>query len=277
MTSRSAHFTAVLERELHTLRRTRMVWMLAAGFLVPTVGTALLSGRSGYVPLSLALMTPLELLIPAFAAALGYRAVLADRERGEITMLRTYPVDPWAFTLGIYCGRLVVFLSIVVGLLLVAGIIVPVVEPSPAALTRTSGLDSPLYYLRFIVLTAVFSAVMLALMILLSTVVRNARRGLIGALVAVILVAVGFDLAIILGLAGDFIAAQSLLAYLVLSPASAYRGLVLALVVAPVATTAVKLAAPIASLVSLGFWLLLPLVTASLRAWGPTSYTQNAP
>ncbi|RBI59737.1 ABC transporter permease [halophilic archaeon] len=273
MTDDRDRFTTVLVRELQTLYRTRTVWLLAGGFLVLIVGTALLSGTSGYVPLSLSLLTPLELLVPAFAATLGYRAVLADRERNEISILRTYPIEPGTYILGVYCGRLIGLLTIIVSTLLITGLVVPLVGPSPAELTRTSGLDSPIYYLRFIVLTSIFAAVMQAIMIFLSAIVRNVRRGLILAFVAVITLAIGFDLMIILGLAGDVFTANSLTGFLAMSPASAYRGLVMTFVVAPVATTAVKAATPLAGLVGLFCWFLFPLLIAGWQVWNPSTYS----
>jgi ABC-2 type transport system permease protein len=251
------------------------VWLLAAGFLVLTVGTALLSGAGGYVPLALALVTPLELLMPVLAAALGYRAILADRERGEITVLRTYPLEPDLFVWGVYCGRLAGLLVIVVGSLLFAGVLVPLLAPTPASLARTAGLDSPVYYLRFVVLTAVFAAVVLALLTLLSAVVRTARQGIVGAILFVIVIAVGLDLAVVLGLAGDVLGSASLSWVLALSPASAYRGLVMSLVVAPVATTAVRAASPIASAVSLVLWFIFPLMSAGTLIWPPASYVRE--
>lgn len=275
MADRTTRFTAVLKRELHTLRRTRSVWLLAGGFLGLTVGTALLSGAGGFVPLALALVTPLELLVPVLAAALGYRAILADRERGEIAILRTYPIDPDLFVWAVYCGRLAGLLAIVGGSLLLVGILVPLLAPSPALLARTAGLDSPLYYLRFVVLTAVFAAVVLALLTLLSAGVRTARRGLVGAIILVVVVAVGLDLALVLGLAGDVLGSASLSWVLALSPASAYRGLVMSLVVAPVATTAVRAASPIASVLSLVLWLVIPLMGAGTLIWPPASYVRE--
>ena len=274
MTDQKTRFMTVFERELQTLRRTRSVWFLAGGFLALMLGIALVSGTSGYVPLSLTLLTPLELLIPVFAAAIGYRAILTDRTRGELAVLRTYPIISDTYAWAVYCGRLAGFLSIVVGSLLLVGILVPLISPSPAVLTRTSGLDSALYYARFIVLTAVFAAVMLAVIVLLSAIARTARRGLVGGVIVVTLAAVGLDLAIILGLAENLIPQGALPWFLALSPTSAYRGLVMVYVVAPVATTAVRPAAPLASILSLSVWLFLPLFAAGWLTWGPATYRQ---
>jgi ABC-type transport system involved in multi-copper enzyme maturation permease subunit len=117
------------------------------------------------------------------------------------------------------------------------------------------------------VFTVVFAAVVLAVMLLLSATVRNARRGLVVTVVVVSTIAIGFDLVIILGLAGDLVAVESLPWYLALSPGSAYRGLVMAFVVAPAVTRAVDLAVPVLSIAGLFVWGLLSLTTATWQVW----------
>jgi len=271
MVSARRRFLAVFEHELRTLRRTRSVWVLGVGFVLLVLGVALLGGTSGWVPLSVALLAPLELLVPALAAALGYRSILADRERDELSMLRTYPLGPGTYALGVYAGRLVAVLGIVVGALLLAGLVVPLTGPSPASLTRTGGLDSPVYYLRFVSLTALFAAAALALMVLLSALARNARRGVVAAIGATVVVALGADLGFVLAFGADLVSASSLPWYLTLSPASGYRGLVLAHVVAPV-TVATEPVSPYLGFVSLALWTAFAVVFAGWRAWGPTRY-----
>lgn len=243
---------------------------MAIGFFGVTLVTALLGDAGGYVPLSLSLVTPMELLVPVLAAGLGYRAILADRERGELDVLRTYPIAQEWFVGGVYAGRLVVLLCIVGGSLLVAGVLVPLLSSSPAALTRTAGLDSPWLYLRFVVLTAVFSGVVLAVLVLLSATVKSARRGLIATILLVSTIAVGFDLLIVFGLAEQLVAAESLPWYLALSPGSAYRGLVMTYVVAPAVTTAVGLTVPSLSAVGLVLWGVLSLLLAAGTIWEPS-------
>lgn len=275
MTGWTDHLTTVVQRELCTLYRTRSIWILALLFFGFVVGTAVFSGTSGYVPLALSLLTPLEILIPVLVATLGYRAILADRERNELLMLQTYPLSSESFVLGVYCGRLVAVLLIVCTSLLAAGVVVPVLGPTPAVLEQHSGLDSPILYARFIVLTAVFAAVVLAILVLISALARTARRGLIAAVVVLLAIAIGVDLAIIFGLAGGLIASQSLPWYLAMSPASAYRGLVLTYVVAPVTNPTVDPVAPIASLLSLSVWWLFSLGIAGLRVWDSSTALQN--
>jgi ABC-type transport system involved in multi-copper enzyme maturation permease subunit len=266
MTDWSDQLLTVFHREIQAIWRTQLIWLLASGFFVVVLGIGFVGGAGGYVPLSLSLLTPLELLVPVLAAGLGSRAILAPRERGEIDVLRTYPIAPETFVGGVYLGRLAAVLSIIAGSLTMTGVLVPLLRPSPA-LTQTGGLDSPLLYARFIVFTVVFAAVVLAVMILVSATVRNARRGIVATVIAVAIVAVGLDLVIILGLAGDFVMSESLPWYLTFSPGSAYRGLVMAFVVGPAVRQATELVVPLLSLAGLFGWVFLSLTAAAWVVW----------
>ncbi len=268
-------FVAVFERELATLRRTRSIWLLALGYFAITVGIGVFSDTSGYVPLTLTLLTPVELLIPALTAAVGYRSVLADRERGETSILQTYPLGPGTYIAGVYCGRLAWTLLVVTVSLLVAALTVSFASPPADVLAEYTGIDSPVYYFRFVVLTAVFAAVILALMVLLSTLVRSARRGIVAALMVVVVVAIGIDLVIVFGVAGGVIGGNILPWYLALSPVSAYRGLVMAYVVSPVAATVVRPASPLMSAISLLLWLVVSLLLAGIAAWSTPSHVMS--
>mgnify|MGYP000274067209 CR=1 FL=1 len=59
------------------------------------------------------------------------------------------------------------------------------------------------------------------------------------------------------------------------SSASAYRSLVLALVVSPVSSTVSPLARPAVSLVSLLLWIVMPLLGAAWRVWEPIVHAQT--
>lgn len=268
-------FAAVVRRELASLRRERTIWALAAGFTVVVLATALLTEATSYVPLALALLSPLELLVPVLAVALGYRSVLADRERGELTVLRTYPIRSATYVLGVYVGRSLVVVPIVAATVLLAGLVATLSDPQAATLQSTAGLDSPVYYLRFVSLTALYAAVALALAVLLSSTVRSARRGLVLAVLLVLLLAVGLDLAAVVGLAGDVLPPGALEWVLALSPGSAYRSLVLSLVVAPVATAGVGAASPLFGLLGTAAWLLGSLGLAAGAAWEPARHASR--
>lgn len=104
---RFGRFTAVLERELRTVARSYGFYALAGGFTLLVFGLAFAMELSSYVPLVLSLLLPLEVVVPALAAAFGFRSVLGDREREELTVLQTFPLSPSSYVLGVYIGRLV--------------------------------------------------------------------------------------------------------------------------------------------------------------------------
>jgi len=253
----------VVEREIRVLGRSRSVWLLGVGFFGIVVTIAVLGGQAGYVPLVLALLTPVEVLVPVLVVALGYRAILGDRLRGELKVLDTFPVTPIRYGFGVYCGRLGVVLVIVVVTLLAAVGIVPLSESTSGILARSGGLDSPVYYARFVALTVVFAGVVLAITLLVSSVARSARRGLVSAVALLLLVVVGFDLAVVAGVGQGWITERGLGLALAVSPVSAYRGLVMTYAVEPAVTMPVRAASPIANVFSLLVWTSLSLLTAS--------------
>ncbi|MFC6730499.1 ABC transporter permease, partial [Natronoarchaeum mannanilyticum] len=124
--ARADRTTAVFERELGTLARNRLYPLLAVGFAALIVAIALGSDVSGYVPLVATLLTPIELLVPVLVAAMGYRSILGDRERGELDVLRTYPATREEYVVGVFLGRLVAITATVVAPLLAVGVAVPV-------------------------------------------------------------------------------------------------------------------------------------------------------
>lgn len=263
MSERTEQFTAVFEREVRALARTRSVWVVASGFAAITLAVAVLSGRAGYVPLVLALLTPTEVLVPALAVALGYRAVLGDRLRGELAVMETFPVTSLRYGLGVYCGRFAVLVAVVAATLAAAAVVVPLLGPTAGTLAQTRGLDSPVYYARYVSLTVVFAAVVLAVTMLVSSLARTARRGFVLAVAALLVLVVGFDLVVVAGVGRQWVAERGLDVALAASPLSAYRGLVLTYAVQPVVTMPVRAASAAASWLSLAAWLSLSLLTAS--------------
>ena len=260
-------FATVVTRELWTIWRSRTYLELAGGFTGLLVGIAVLSGATAYVPLVLTLLTPVELLVPVLAAALGYRSILGDRERGKLAVVRTYPVTRGEYVGGVYLGRLTGLLVAVMGPLLVVGFTVPLVGGAPTFLPQPAGLDSPVLYLRFVALTGVFSAVMLAIIMALSATVGTSRRGLIVAIVLILILVIGVDLAAIVGLTSGVGSSATVVA--VLSPNSEYRALVMALVLKPVTTTALATVASLTSGMLLVLWLGGALATAVWQVWTP--------
>ena len=257
----------VISREVRTLSRTPLVWGLAIGFLGVILGTGLVNGTAGYVFLSSSLLTPIEFLLPVLIAALSYKAIVADRERDELSILRTYPVASETYIGGVYLGRLAIVLCIVLGTLLATGVLVLFSSSSLAVSQLISLLDSTMSYLQFVGFTGMYAAVILAIMTFLSATVRNIRQGLVLTVVAVSLIAIGFDLAIVFGASRDLIADQTLPWYIAFSPGSAYRELVIAAIIAPAMNKSVALFIPALCIVSLVFWMILSLVGAVWQAW----------
>ena len=259
----------VVERELRSVRRNPALLALVGGLVLVVVGVARLRG-AGYIPLALDLVTVLEFLLPVVAFALGYRSLLADRVRGELDMLRTYPIDRTTLVVGIFLGRAIPLLAGLIGSLVVAGVVVSMVGgPRSTVLATHTGGDAPVLFGRFIVLSAAFALVALAVALAISASAASARRALAlagGLLVALV---IGFDLAVIGGLGGGLVPDPLLEWLIAVSPNSAYRGLVLETVVAPVSADGGATANPAASAIGLGAWLLGALGVAVRSVWSP--------
>ncbi len=235
---------AVAQREFQTVLRTRVVALLAVGYVGLVVALTLLSAPGGYLPAVLDLLLPHEALVPVLGFALGYRAVLGDHERGEIEAIRTFPVTAGEYVLGVYLGRLVPFLGIVLLSFVGVGVTVATVGGETVSVVAVHDtVDTPVVFLRFVVVTAVFAAVVLALAVLVSTAARSTRAGLALATGLVLALVVGFDSSVVAALSGGLVSASDLTAMVALSPNAAYRSLVLSLAVAPTGASELPVAA----------------------------------
>lgn len=248
---------SVIRRELTTAIITPTVVIL--GVLTTTIilGITVVGGgyQAGYVATVVDLLTPLELLVPVLAIALGYNAILGDKRRGELDVLETYPISSWQLVAGVYLGRavgLVVILA--VPLVLVLGLTTVGGTPRLPMYASHTGVDSPGLYLRMVVLTLFFALVLLAVAIAVSALVSSARTAIVAGGLVLLLVAFGLDLAIAYGFSLGVIGESSLMQTLAISPLSAYRGLVLETAVVTAAGTGPQTAAPAASAVGLAGW-----------------------
>ena len=258
------------EREFQTVLRTPVYWVLAAGALSLVLGLSWLNGATGYLPLALDLTTPLEALVPVLAFAFGYRAILGDRERGELETLRTYPISGYRFVAGVYLGRALALLGVlVVGLLAAGGLVAVVGGGDTTDVIAAHGtVDTPLVLLRLLVLTAGFALVVLAVALAVSAAARSTRSGLVLATVLAVLLVVGLDAVLVGGLTAGVLPPAATTALSALSPNSAFRALVFALAVGPVG--AVDLPAgpgPVAAGLGLALWLAGSLLVAARLAW----------
>ncbi len=248
---------SVLVRELQTVARTRTFLGLGVVLVVVFLGLAWVGGgaRAGYVPTIVDLVTPIELLVPVVAIAFGYRAILADRARGELAVLETYPLRPRELVAGVFAGRAVGLLAAVIVPLGYVGALTAVAGEEPHAnYASHAGADSPLLFVRFVAVTALFAVVVLAIAIAISALANATRSVLSISVVALVTLLVGLDLALIYGLEAGFVAEAQLAETLAISPLSAYRGLVFETIVVTAAGTGPQTAAPLASLLGLISW-----------------------
>jgi ABC-2 type transport system permease protein len=249
--------SAVVRRELSTAVLTRSSLALLVGFVGTLLGIAWFGGgiQVGYVSTIIDLLTPLELLIPVVAFAFGYRTILDDERRGVLDVLRTYPIEPWQVVLGAYAGRALGLVGIVTAALSFLTFPIVVTESyRPVFYATHTGADSPGLYLRFIVLTACFAMVLLAIAVAISALVSTTRTAIAAAGLALFALLFGADIGLLFALSRGLIAESSLVGSLAISPLSAYRGLVLETTVAVTAGTGPRTASPLFSAVGLLAW-----------------------
>ena len=257
----------LVRRELSTALRLRTYVGLWFGLVGVFLGIAWFGGgmQVGYVSTIIDLLTPLELLVPVVAFAFGYRAILDDERRGILDVLRTYPLPSWQIVVGVYLGRaigLVTVLSTALSFLVFPVFVTEAYRPLFYA-THT-GPDSPGLFLRFIVLTACFALVVLAISIAISALVSTARTAIMAVGLALFALLFLADITLVFGLSRGLFEEASLINWLAISPLSAYRGLVLETTVAVTAGTGPRTASPIASVVGLCVWGIGSLAIAAI-------------
>lgn len=268
MTKRRDQLWAIAGREFTTVLRTPASIALAVLFGLVVLAVPVLGGAGGYLPLVLNLLTPVEVLVPVLAFGLGYRAIRAEADRGELELARTYPLARSTYLAGVFVGRVAVLATAVVVALLVALVFVPLADqPAPSFLAVHGTIDDPTYYARFVVLSLLYAVVALAAALAVSSLARSGREA-IGLAVGVLLfVVVGFELAVVAGLGRGVLGADLLGVVLAVSPASAFRGLALATAAAPLSDVGPATASAIASVLGLVAWLAGSIAIATLGLW----------
>ncbi|WP_458189204.1 ABC transporter permease [Haladaptatus sp. NG-WS-4] len=264
----------VANRELRTVARTPALVALAAVFVASIVGVAWAGtgGGGGYVPLIFDLLTFSEILIPVLAFAFGYRAILDDRLTGELDMVRTFGVSRIAYVGGVYLGRATVLVGLVVVSLVGAGLLVPMLTAEqPTFLAQNHAADSALRFVRFVVLSAVFTLVTLSVSVAVSTAARTLRTAFALATAFTAAFVIGIDTTLLAGLAAELFPAENVSMYLALSPNSAFRGLVLSGAVGVVGGASVDAGSPSLNALSLFVWWFLGLTVAGWRVWPDVS------
>jgi ABC-2 type transport system permease protein len=269
---RRERVVAVVERELLTLVRNRALLAVALVFVAVVVGFggAAMGSAGGYVSLTMDLLTPVELLVPTLAFAFVYRSIRGDDERGELDVLRTYPLSRFDYVAGVFLGRTAGLVVVVLVATAVAGIVAGLGASQPVSFLAThSAGDTPVVYVRFVVLAVGYALVASALALAVSAAARTTREALALAVALLVVVAVGLDLAVVALLSGGVVDAATLGPLLGASPASAFRGLVVELAVAPALaeTPPVPAASPPASVAGLLGWFVVGLAAATLTVW----------
>lgn len=254
-------FGAIAWREVSTVLRTRSYLLLPVGLLAVFAGTLRAGGGlgGGYVPTAVDLLLPLELLVPLVAVALGYRAFGGDND--DRSVLLTYPVSKRSLVGGVFVGRLLGLAGIIGLPLAVIGVAVSLVGGHESRVFAThGGVDSPVLFVRFLALTICFGAVVLAMAMAASVLVRAGRAALAAALAVLVVVVAGGDLLALAGLSADAIGDDFLGTALAASPNAAYRGLVLETVVGVATDRGAAIDVP-AAVAGLAAWLLASLVS----------------
>jgi len=228
MTGRADAFWAVFAREVRGAARSRtyLLLALAVTLVVFALARAGNGPSAGYIPTVVDVLLVIEVLVPAVAFAVGYRAIADDAVRGTLDVLATYPLPPWVYVVGVYAGRAVALLAVVLVPLSILGVVVATTAgPATTVFASHRGVDSPLLFVRFLSLTAVFALTTLAIAVAISALADSRRRAILLALVGLLVVVVGADVAVLRTMTGGLVGVE-LDALLGLSPASAYRGLV---------------------------------------------------
>ena len=252
-----AIMSTLIRRELRTAARTRSYYLLGLAVGGILLGLTLGGGgaATGYIPTVVDLLLPLEVLVPVVAVAIGYRAIPSDLDRGEVAMLDTYAVSPSAYVGAVYLGRAAVLSAIVGIALLIVGIVVAVAaSPDTGVFATHSGVDSPILFGRFLVVTLVFGNALVAVVLLASVVVATTRAAIVAAIAAVLAVVVGGEAAIVLGVLDGVLSETTLQLTLGFVPNSAYRGLVFETVVGVLSAGESGYASPLISLAGLLVW-----------------------
>lgn len=240
----------LVRRELSTTLRLRTyvgLWLGLTGILL---SIAWLGGgfRTGYTSMIVDLLTPLELLVPVVAFAFGYRAVLDDRRRGILDVLRTYPLSSWQVVAGAYIGRAVGLVAVLSASLLF--LVLPALFSNPyrsVFYATHAGGNSIGLFVRFILLTVCFALVVLAISVAVSALVSTTRSAVLFAGLSLLAVLFVADIALVFGLSRGIIGDGSLVGSLAISPLSAYRGLVLETTITATDGTGPRTADPLAS------------------------------
>lgn len=263
---------AFMRRDFRTVLLTPTYVVLGALVFMIVLTIALVGGsfEAGYAGVMLDLLVPLQLVVPLIAFALGYTSVIGDSRRGELDVLKTYPVNGWHVIAGSFLARGIgLAIAVAIPLILIA-FAVAVTEPVriPMYASHTGG-DSVIYFARFLILTVGFGLVMLAIAVAISALLSTTRGVVATSAIALIVLIIGLDLGIAFGFSIGVVGEMDLIRTVAYSPLSAYRGLALETAIQVTPGTGPETADPFWSLVGLLGWGVgaLMIGTVAVRGW----------
>lgn len=150
------------------------------------------------------------------------------------------------------------------------GVLVPTLTADqPTFLAQNCAVDSALRFVRFVVLSAGFTLVALAVTLAVSAAARTLRTAFVLATALTVAFVVGVDTTLIAGLASGVVPVGDVALLLAASPNSAFCGLVLEVAVGVVGGTSVSAGSSPVNALALSVWWLLGLGIAVWRAWSP--------
>lgn len=112
-----------------------------------------------------------------------------------------------------------------------------------------------------------FAAVVTTVVVAVSAAAKTARRALAAALAAVAVAAVGVDVAVVAGRSAGVLPPEAVGVALAFGPNGAYRALVVAAVIDPVATAPVAVASPVPAAAGLLCWTVGAVLVGVSRVW----------
>nr|WP_272931529.1 ABC transporter permease subunit [Halobacterium noricense] len=228
----------------------------------------------GYVSLTYDLLLPVEVLIPTLAFAYVYRSIRGDDERGELDVIRTYDVSRLEYVAGVFIGRTAVLLVVVLTTLGVAGVVASLgATPAVEFFATHQAGDTPVVYLRFMMFAAVYTLVASGIALTVSAATRTNREAIAASVGMLLALAIALDLVVVTLVSTNIIDAGSIAVFTGLSPASAFRGLVLEMAIQPAlaVSPSVATASPLTSAVSLLSWLGMSIGIATVATWTETT------
>jgi ABC-2 type transport system permease protein len=173
----------VAKKEFQDTRRSKVIWLLSAIFVVIFALPAFLGlyfnigqlaqqqGQTVTTDAFFAIATRFgSALIPIIAIVIGYAAVVGERESGSLKVLLSLPFTRRDVILGKVVGR-----SAVVAVPILLGFLVSVLVLIPASVQV-----SPLGFIAGAGLTALLGVVFVALAVGFSAAVRTSRRAIVG-------------------------------------------------------------------------------------------------